>query len=230
MRNSRKVVLLSAVLVLGAIALESQADAGWGWAWGREAVYEVKITNATHGQWFSPLVVYTHDRDHELFELGMPASDEVAAVAEAGATDPLRTYLEDSGEAHDIAIAGGLTPPGETTTLMVTSRGRFDRLSLVAMMVPSNDAMVSLRGVDLPLIGSRTYTAVGYDAGSEMNDESCDHVPGPPFVCSGEALSPDDDGEGYVHVHPGISGIADVAPASHDWKNPVAEITITRVR
>lgn len=224
-----RLALVAAALLLGAAVVPAPAEAGWAWGWGH-AEYEVKITNVTPGQWFSPLVVYSHGKDHMLFELGMPASDEVAAIAEAGATDPLRMFLESMGAAFDIAIAGGLTPPGHTTTLTVRTRRHADRISLAAMMVPSNDAMVALRGADLPFIGSRTYYAVGYDAGSETNDESCETVPGPPFVCTGEALSPGDDGEGYVHVHAGISGIGDVDPAAHDWKNPVAEITITRVR
>lgn len=230
MKHVTKYAVLAAVLLLGAVTAPSPADAGWGWGWGRGATYEVKITNITHGQVFSPLVVYSHRSSHTLFELGMPAMDEVAAVAEAGMTEPLRSFLESSGLAYDIAVADGLTPSGQTTTLTVRTRGISDRITLVAMMVPSNDAMVAVRGVELPLVGSRTYYAVGYDAGSEGNDESCEHVPGPPYVCSGEALSPDDDGEGYVHVHAGISGKADVDASAYDWRNPVAEVTITRVR
>ena len=36
-------------------------------------------------------------------------------------------------------------------------------------------------------------------------------------------------GEGYVYVHAGIHGIASLVPAIHDWRNPVAHITIRRV-
>ncbi|MCH6583458.1 MAG: hypothetical protein E2O37_00035 [Proteobacteria bacterium] len=67
-----------------------------------------------------------------------------------------------------------------------------------------------------------------YDAGSETNDESCANIPGPPDGCTGAGVSPDDDGEGYVHIHAGIHGISDLIAADRDWRNPVARITIRR--
>lgn len=36
--------------------------------------------------------------------------------------------------------------------------------------------------------------------------------------------------EGYVHVHEGIHGIADLVVAERDWRNPVARVAIQRVR
>ena len=84
----------------------------------------------------------------------------------------------------------------------------------------------------LPSIGPRgnkTATAVSpvYDAGSEINDELCISIPGP--VCGGAAISPE-DGEGYVHIHAGIHGIGDLAPATYDWRNPAARISVVRVK
>ncbi len=35
--------------------------------------------------------------------------------------------------------------------------------------------------------------------------------------------------EGYVHIHRGIHGVGDLVAAVHDWRNPVAKITITKV-
>jgi len=37
------------------------------------------------------------------------------------------------------------------------------------------------------------------------------------------------DGEGYVHISSGISGKADLAADTYDWRNPTAKITISRV-
>ncbi|MCU7818248.1 MAG: hypothetical protein KZQ57_05120, partial [gamma proteobacterium symbiont of Lucinoma myriamae] len=42
--------------------------------------------------------------------------------------------------------------------------------------------------------------------------------------------SPAEDGEGFVHINRGIHGIGDLAADVYDWHNPVAKITITRVR
>ena len=75
--------------------------------------------------------------------------------------------------------------------------------------------------------GATVSRSPGYDAGSEPNDEDCDNIPGP--VCGGEGASPDEGGEGFVHIQAGIHGIADLDPAERDWRNPVAEVTIRRV-
>jgi hypothetical protein len=75
-----------------------------------------------------------------------------------------------------------------------------------------------------------TYYVGAFDAGSEGNNEDCAFVPGP--ACppdSGNARSTS-DAEGYVHIHNGVHGIADLGPAAYDWRNPVAKITITRTR
>ena len=42
--------------------------------------YHVTITNLTSGQILGPAVVVSHSRDISLFELGAPASDELAAL------------------------------------------------------------------------------------------------------------------------------------------------------
>ena len=70
--------------------------------------------------------------------------------------------------------------------------------------------------------------APAYDAGSEQNTEACEDIPGPPC---GPNDHPDVKAEGYVHIHAGIHGIGSegVDPAMHDWRNPVAKITIERI-
>jgi hypothetical protein len=36
--------------------------------------------------------------------------------------------------------------------------------------------------------------------------------------------------KGYLRIHRGIHGISDLKPAIYDWRNPVAKITVTRIR
>ncbi len=36
--------------------------------------------------------------------------------------------------------------------------------------------------------------------------------------------------EGFVHVHQGIHGVGDLLPSARDWRNPVAQVTVQRVR
>jgi len=88
----------------------------------------------------------------------------------------------------------------------------------------------ALNGAQAPFANkSITYFSPVYDAGSEPNDENCDNIPRP--VCGGIGGSPDEGGEGYVHIHSGIHGTdGDLDAATYDWRNPAAKITIKRVR
>ena len=72
-----------------------------------------------------------------------------------------------------------------------------------------------------------TITVRAYDSGTEINDELCASLPGP--GCGPDA-GPVSDGEGYVYPSPGIRGVGDLDADALDWNNPVARITIRRVR
>lgn len=77
-----------------------------------------------------------------------------------------------------------------------------------------------------------------HDAGPEANDPSCANIPGP--RCGGEGYSPapGPDDEGFVHVGNGFHASGDtdadgfevLGPATGDWRNPVAKVTITARR
>lgn len=105
------------------------------------------------------------------------------------------------------------------------------------MLIPTNDTFVSLNSVELPRFGQRTYVALAYDAGTEANDQNCANIPGP--RCKGEGVSaPADSDEGFVHVSNGFHelGSADdpdneiLGPMPYDWNNPVAMVTVRRIR
>ena len=99
------------------------------------------------------------------------------------------------------------------------------------MLLPTNDgffAIVDAGAVDKAPV--RKLRSPAYDAGTEPNDEDCDHIQGPPGVCLGEAFNPSREGaEGFVHIHEGIHGIGDLPASDWDWRNPVAQVEITRV-
>ena len=192
------------------------------------ALYEVRVANVTSGVYFTPTLAATHVPSVRMFRLGQPASGPLAELAESGDVGPLRAVLDSLGrEVSETAVAGGLLGPGASTSFTVRGRPSQDRLSVAAMLLPTNDGFYALDAVVLPSRGSVSYTALGYDAGSEFNDELCAHIPGP--QCGGAGLSVE-DGEGYVHVHPGTHGLADLSRASYDWRNPVAVVTVTRIR
>jgi hypothetical protein len=194
--------------------------------------FEVTVTNITAAQVFTPILVASHVGGVHLFTLGSPASVPLEALAEAGDVTPIVDRASGSPAVGEIVTSEGPLPPGMSVTLHVAAGGRFDHVSVASMLVPTNDAFFAANGVEGP-DGNRTLTILSpaYDAGTEANDQLCDHVPGPPSVCQGEGFNPSRAGaEGYVHVHRGIHDIGDLSAAAYDWRNPVARITIRRVR
>ena len=190
-------------------------------------MYAVTITNLTRGSSFTPILVASHRPGVELFTLGQAASDELAAMAEGGDTAPLEAALLDSGQVVGTGHSQGLLGPGQSVTVEVPA-GNANRISLAAMILPTNDGFIALNGVEVPRAGSQTFRVPGYDAGSEPNDELCASIPGP--LCGGEGGSPNAGGEGFVHIHAGIHGIGDLNASAYDWRNPMATIKVERVR
>jgi hypothetical protein len=189
--------------------------------------YAVTITNITSGQTFTPLLVVTHKSSVSLFEPGEPASAELATLAESGDVSALASVLDGMpSEVFSTADSGGLLGPGESVTVEIRGSFRFRRISVAGMLIPTNDTFVALNAAHLPIRG-HSYTVPAYDAGSEFNDELCSNIPGP--TCGGAGNSVE-DGEGYVHISRGISGIGDLEPSNYDWRNPVARISIERIR
>ncbi len=190
--------------------------------------FEVTITN-TSKLTFTPLLVVAHKPEISLFEAGQPASDELALLAEGGATGPLSDVLATVPDlVSDFESTGGLLGPGESVTVEIEASRIFNRISVAAMLLPTNDSFVGLNSARIPgFTGTPArFTGIGYDAGSEPNDELCANIPGP--QCMGAGDSPDAGGEGYVSVSAGIQGVGDLAAADYDWRNPVAAISIRR--
>lgn len=223
------------VLAVAAVTVEASDE---GSALARRLWFDISITNATRGQIMSPPIVVVHDPAISLFEVGQAASADLAAVAEDADAAGLLAYLAGmmGSGVDDYAVADGVVMPGGSATLSVSAQRGCRVLSMVSMLVTTNDAFVGIESVPLHGCGS-TITpsasrgplkidAVAYDAGSEANTESCDHIPGPP--CGSPGVRVTDGAEGFVHVHAGIHGVADLDSAMRDWRNPAAEVRISR--
>ncbi len=213
-------LLATAWLAFAATAVQADDD--------HRPHYQVTITNLTAGQSFTPFLLVSHRAAPALmFSAGEPASDALAALAEGGATGPLQTAVDADPRVGASVAGNSLLDPGASLTLKIAARPGKDRLSLAAMLIPTNDAFVALQNVALPRgHKTRTLYAPAYDAGSEPNDELCVSIPGP--VCQGSGGSPGTSGEGFVHIHSGIHGIGDLLASQRDWRNPVARIVIRR--
>lgn len=232
-RSSSLVSLLTAPLILiTGFASSAVADND-----RRGAEYQITITNLTKGQIFSPPVLATHKSSIAFFAAGSPASDELIEVAENGNGVPLADFLNALPQVFEaVAETQPILPPMdpyESVTFTISSRGHFDRFSMVSMLVNTNDAFLAIDNVMLPRgrRSSRTYYATAYDAGSENNNQECAFVPGPACTDVDPGNDRDEPGaEGYVYVHNGMHEIGDLAPTEYDWRNPVAKVVITRSR
>ena len=193
----------------------------------RHHLYKVTITNLTYQQSFTPILAVTHPTQANLlFNLGEAASEQLGILAAGGDTVPLQELLQSTSELTDTSTSPGLLGPGESVSLEIEAT-RKDRLSLAAMLIPTNDAFFSFQNLPMPLKGHSAVTrGPAYDAGVELNDELCINIPGP--VCGGTGVSPEQNGEGFVHIHRGIHGIGDLGASEYDWRNPVARVEIVR--
>jgi len=199
---------------------------------GGTRTYEIAVTNLTRGQVMSPPLVVAHTDDMApLWRGGAPASNGLAAIAEDADASVLMGALDGADGVISVTSATGPIPPGMTGTITIEVRGRGTMVSLVAMLVQTNDAFVGARSLALPR-GKGSSRALmsqspAYDAGTEENNEDGAFIPGPPFGNGGVRAT--EGAEGFVHVHAGVHGIADLAPEIYDWRNPTASIRITRV-
>ncbi len=218
---TKRSLLSIGLAMVGTVAAAQQA-----------AEYEVTITNLTPGQTFTPQLLVTHPPDIRLFRLGEPASDELEILAEGGDTQPLSEAV--AGVATEVKTVDGLLGPGESVSMTITGIPGSDLLSVAAMLIPTNDTFVALNGLRLPENGGIGRSLPAFDAGTEVNDQSCQHIPGP--RCGGEGFS-DETGEGFVHIGNGFHSIGDhdddgfevLGPQEYDWRNFVARITVRLV-
>lgn len=206
---------------------------------------DVTITNSTHSIYFTPLLVAAHPQSSQLFTSGSSASLALQKMAEGGDTSDLITDLTAVNANISNNPNGGLLAPGQsvTTTLSVDENVNTN-LSVVAMMLPTNDGFMALNNAPIPTeVGTYHYSINAYDAGTEANDEiinggGAPNTPGIPASPDGKggsgATGVTSTIEGFVHTHRGslgdfnpTGGKSDLDATQHRWLNPVANITIT---
>lgn len=205
----------------------------------------VKITNLTNAIYFTPLLVAAHGGSVDLFEPGMAASMHLRMMAEGGDISGLVSDVANAGASYVANPASGLLAPGASAMAMVKSSDSNDRLSIAAMLLPTNDGFVGADSLAIPhKPGTYTYYLNGYDAGTEANNEVINGG-GMPGVLGVPAAPGGTGGTGAtgvtvmehnhtVHIHPGIvgdldpmGGVSDLNPAVHNWLNPIAKVEIT---
>ncbi len=208
----------------------------------------VEIINLTNGLYFTPLLIAVHDKDTHLFQAGVAASANLQAMAEGGDISGLVSDVEAADGQFADNPAGGLLGPGESTWVTLDVKkpkpGKA-RLSVVAMLLPTNDGFAGLDAVTIPKKkGTYRFELNGYDAGTEANDEVINGggAPGVPGIPAAPGSDGGTGGTGVagadsntsVHIHRGnigdtdpFGGTSDVDSRIHRWLNPVATAVVT---
>lgn len=145
---------------------------------------QLSITNLTHANYMTPRLAIAHDATVDAFEVGTEASTALAWLAEAGVIDDAQS-ADSSGQNFEAALGpvdtdngsntwhrfGGLLAPSATLSYSFDTMDK-PYLSLLTMLIPSNDAFAGLDSVAIPTEpGTYTYYLNAYDAGTELNDE-----------------------------------------------------------
>ena len=208
---------------------------------------KITITNLTFGNHFTPILTSAHDNNTHLFQAGEKATSSLQELAEGGAYSSLVT---------DVASVGGLSRISGLTTLGLAPNSKTEKfsldtgdlthLSIVSMVLPTNDAFIGLDAWKIPSeAGSYTLNLNAYDAGTEANNElltpdsgmagvlGIPAAPGKDGGTGGSGLS-DDATNNNVHIHPGVigdtdksGGLSDLDTRIHRWLNPVARVVVT---
>lgn len=208
-----------------------------------EALYSVTVYNLTGGQAFTPPLAALHRQSIALFEVGQAASLGVQEIAENGNLGPMIANVESNKHVSDFAVTFGPTAPpvlpGEMVQFELEASEGAKYLSIVSMLICTNDGFTGVNSVRLPKrIGeSTTEYAAGYDAGTEINTEDfADIVPPCPALSGVESMdmgtgmtNPALAEDGVIRMHPGIAGTDDLDPAIHGWTDPVAMIRVERI-
>lgn len=197
----------------------------------------VTMTNTSQYQPMTPPVVVLHnapdaDNGMRLFYPGQPASDAIIAIAENGNNMPMVNqlgYLVEQGRASTFAVGfadpanPGPLLPGMTASVDLDLVSDDQVMSLVSMVVCTNDGFSAANGHTLSDDTTETFMTPIFDAGSETNVLDLDYWVPP---CGSDANMSDDE-NGAVMMHPGQSGSEnpnfDFAPGTR-----LLEVTITR--
>lgn len=209
------------------------------------AELDIKVQNLTQGMYFTPLLISAHSDSMSLFHVGEAASSQLQAMAEGGDISGLDSMTSGAGANNVSNPASGMLAPGMMTMASLTTSSGNVHLSLVAMLLPTNDGFVGLDGWTIPTeAGTYVMYLNGYDAGPEANDElitgggapGVAGIPADPGGHGGTGGSGVTDMEEtpVVHIHPGnigddmpSGGKSDLDNTVHRWLNPVAKVTVT---
>ena len=192
--------------------------------------WTLRLTNMAYSQPFGPIFLLSHNNSATpLFTVGNTSSKELEFLAEQGSPELLvNKYTNDFGVKATVTVGSPTEPlfPGKSIAFQFETSDTYPFISIATMAVNTNDCFAGFR--KLKLYDGLTVHSPGYDAGTELNDELCIHVPGPACFAYNQTHT-NDDGEGFIHVHRGVHGIGDLDASIYDWRNPMLQLQIARI-
>ena len=198
--------------------------------------YDITLTNLTANQPLSPLAAQLHASDYQAWKVGSVASESLEILAEGGDNSVLLAV--DSANVYSAVSGTGAVAPGISQTLTISAEDVSDmQLTLLTMLVNTNDAFAGKTGLDLSALATgesmKQFLPV-YDAGTEGNSELAGTIPGPADD-GGEGFNMARDDVDYVARHPGVVGMdqgysESVLNSTHGFDSPVAVLTVTRTQ
>jgi hypothetical protein len=194
--------------------------------------YQVTVSNLTNAQPFAPLAVILHTTG-EIWQIGQPASESLELLAESGDNSGV---LGADFVVSSVTNGEVLLPGLQATMTISTTDETATKLSLAAMLVNTNDAFSGLNVVDVAGLAvgtSMMLTTNVFDAGTEVNSELADSIPGP--AAGGEGMNAARNDVNFVAMHPGVVTnddglIQSVLTGEHKFDNPAMSVTITRLQ
>ncbi len=214
----KKIAGMFALLAMGSLGANSVMAGDWN-------NYRVTITNATTHHVITPPLIVIHNRHFKLFEVATAASEGLATQAETGNPAILASEVDGARGVYKVITGDAVIVYGNKASFDFRAPKKA-KISMAGMLATSNDAFTAVSSKALPK-KSVSYMATTYDAGSEDNNELCIDIPGPP--CGGTNAPNSTDGEGFISIHNGISGVGDLRPSDLDWRGATSIVTITRI-
>ena len=233
MNNRIKLVVMT-LIPFGLMACGSSSDDN------NDQAYEIQMVNLTNNQPLSPVALIAHTSGYSAFNDGEVASLALETLAEGGDNAPLIVEAEQADEYITHATTTGPIGPKSTGTLNIqVPNGDAEdlRLTMVSMLVNTNDAFTGLDEADISSIeagATMTLTGFTWDSGTELNTEASGTMPGPADGGIGFEATRDDT-INLVRFHAGVVTADDgltssVLDESHRFLNPTSRIIITRTR
>lgn len=192
--------------------------------------YDISVTNVTAGQALSPPVALLHDPAFSAWRIGSAASLGLERLAEGGAS---ADFVAELPMVYAVHSASKSLLPGQRLQMTLSADAHHSpALTLAAMLVQTNDGFTGVTAWSLAQLApgeSVTKLMPVYDAGTEMNSETQNSVPG----VGGEGFNPERDDIGALAMHPGTVTASDGLPtsaldANHRFGQGALQVTVTR--